>query len=463
MKKILQKTIIFLFTLLLPLCTCSYGIEKIMGGAVILPSFLLTITKSGTGTGTVTSVPAGIDCGLTCSAVYTAGTTVVLTAVADPGSVFTGWTGAGCGGIGVCTVIMNNNYTVDAAFTSSTKSYTYAYYGWGLQAQRMKLSDSTLTTVAIPGANVAIYNVAIDLVRRKLIYAKDTSPVTLYFFNLDTFTYSSTLSLAGASNIVLNGMIVDETNGFLYASVLTLTGASVIRVNTFTEAYAGQVDYILAAPPAGDGYGQSGDRLGLAQDATNIYLGVFTFGGLPGCAANNMGIGTINKATFTKSGFSCLSAAVAAWYLRLASDIYNNNTMLIPVVRNTGATYRLVGVNYPALTFIGGGPGWVGGPGVSNTYSGASTIDNNGKFYFIENGTNPATVVRYDIPTLTRESTIQLNPGESFSYGVYYDLSRDRLMVSTQGLPGFALFSTNPFARIGQFVSTITTTAFVVD
>ena len=45
-----------------------------------LPTYAFTVTKAGTGTGTVTSTPAGINCGSTCSASYTSGTSVTLTA-----------------------------------------------------------------------------------------------------------------------------------------------------------------------------------------------------------------------------------------------------------------------------------------------------------------------------------------------------------------------------------------------
>src|SRR5207244_3674254 len=41
--------------------------------------------------------PPGIDCGDTCSATYDRGTTIQLTAVADPGSVFGGWNGCANG------------------------------------------------------------------------------------------------------------------------------------------------------------------------------------------------------------------------------------------------------------------------------------------------------------------------------------------------------------------------------
>ncbi|TAN35412.1 hypothetical protein EPN27_03920, partial [Patescibacteria group bacterium] len=53
----------------------------------------LTVTKAGSGTGTVISAPPGITCGADCTEVYPAGTGVTLTATADSGSTFTGWSG----------------------------------------------------------------------------------------------------------------------------------------------------------------------------------------------------------------------------------------------------------------------------------------------------------------------------------------------------------------------------------
>jgi Divergent InlB B-repeat domain len=77
----------------------------------------LTVNKAGTGTGGVTSAPAGIDCGATCTHQFAENTMVTLTATADAGSTFSGWSGEGCSGTGTCTVTMSQARTVTATFT----------------------------------------------------------------------------------------------------------------------------------------------------------------------------------------------------------------------------------------------------------------------------------------------------------------------------------------------------------
>ncbi|MBI5102041.1 MAG: DUF1566 domain-containing protein [Nitrospirae bacterium] len=52
-----------------------------------------TLTVSKTGNGYVTSNPEGIDCGVSCTGLF-GNETVTLTAVPDPDSVFSGWSGA---------------------------------------------------------------------------------------------------------------------------------------------------------------------------------------------------------------------------------------------------------------------------------------------------------------------------------------------------------------------------------
>ncbi|WP_395853825.1 cellulase family glycosylhydrolase [Cystobacter fuscus] len=81
-------------------------------------SFTLTATKAGTGSGTVSSSPSGIDCGSTCTANYSSGASVTLTATAASGSTFAGWSGA-CSGTGTCTVSMTAARSVTATFNTS--------------------------------------------------------------------------------------------------------------------------------------------------------------------------------------------------------------------------------------------------------------------------------------------------------------------------------------------------------
>ncbi|MBF0487187.1 MAG: hypothetical protein HQK98_03415, partial [Nitrospirae bacterium] len=85
-------------------------------------TYSLNVTKSGTGTGTITSSLSGISCGAACSASYTSGTSVVLTAAADSGSTFTSWTGCDSTNGSQCTVAIVSNKSVSAAFTSSGSS-----------------------------------------------------------------------------------------------------------------------------------------------------------------------------------------------------------------------------------------------------------------------------------------------------------------------------------------------------
>jgi hypothetical protein len=76
----------------------------------------LTVTRPGTGNGTVSSSPPGISCGATCSASFSFGTAVMLTAMPSTDSFFLGWSGGVCGGTGTCTVTMTAATTVDAIF-----------------------------------------------------------------------------------------------------------------------------------------------------------------------------------------------------------------------------------------------------------------------------------------------------------------------------------------------------------
>jgi hypothetical protein len=75
----------------------------------------LSVTKTGGGSGTVSSAPAGINCGVSCTAFFEEGTAITLTAVADPGSEFTGWSGT-CSGTEPCAFTLGESAEVVANF-----------------------------------------------------------------------------------------------------------------------------------------------------------------------------------------------------------------------------------------------------------------------------------------------------------------------------------------------------------
>jgi hypothetical protein len=78
-----------------------------------LSNLSVTIT---TGTGTITSAPAGINCGTVCAAQFTTGTTVELTATPTTPSTSVTWGNCDSSTGTVCTVLLQADRVVSAAF-----------------------------------------------------------------------------------------------------------------------------------------------------------------------------------------------------------------------------------------------------------------------------------------------------------------------------------------------------------
>jgi len=81
------------------------------------PTYFLGIVIVGTGS--VISSPIGINCGGDCNEYYASGTVVTLTAIEGAGSVFIGWTGLGCSGVGTCIVTMDADKAFIATFDTA--------------------------------------------------------------------------------------------------------------------------------------------------------------------------------------------------------------------------------------------------------------------------------------------------------------------------------------------------------
>lgn len=88
----------------------------------VASSFKLSVAKLGNGTGTVTPDSGTLSNNGTAD--YANGAVVVLTASADSGSVFVGWSGGGCAGTGACAVTLDAAKNVTASFNLQTCSYT---------------------------------------------------------------------------------------------------------------------------------------------------------------------------------------------------------------------------------------------------------------------------------------------------------------------------------------------------
>ncbi len=111
-------------------CVClvavlALGLEGCGGAATVTttpPPSTHTLSVNVSGDGSVSSSPAGISCGTACSALFTTGSTVTLSAAPASGSSFSGWSGA-CAAAGSetsCTLTMNQAQTAAAAFTLQT-------------------------------------------------------------------------------------------------------------------------------------------------------------------------------------------------------------------------------------------------------------------------------------------------------------------------------------------------------
>lgn len=103
----------------------TYSVVMIVGGCaaapsdttvVVVPGQPLTVSKSGAGAGLVSSVPSGIDCGNDCASGFPTDSPVTLTATAEVGSRFAGWSGAGCAGTAPCSVTVSGATSVSATF-----------------------------------------------------------------------------------------------------------------------------------------------------------------------------------------------------------------------------------------------------------------------------------------------------------------------------------------------------------
>lgn len=96
-------------------CIVTMNVATTVTARFVAPR-TLTVERRGSGSGSVTSTPEGIDCGSDCTADYSNGSDVVLTATPGEGSTFGSWTGCDEVADDECTVSLTSDATVTAHF-----------------------------------------------------------------------------------------------------------------------------------------------------------------------------------------------------------------------------------------------------------------------------------------------------------------------------------------------------------
>ena len=93
---------------------------------------VLSVQKVGNGDARVISSPDGIDCDVGCgsdASPFVEGTTITLTASPAVGTIFVGWSGAGCTGTDNCTVTLAGNTTIEAEFVLEKRDLSLSKVG----------------------------------------------------------------------------------------------------------------------------------------------------------------------------------------------------------------------------------------------------------------------------------------------------------------------------------------------
>ena len=284
----------------------SGGINGVANLSVNQVTHSLTVTPAGAGSGMITSAPPGINCGGTCSANFASGTQVVLTATANLGSTFTGWSG-GCSGTGTCSLTIDADKTVTATFVpNETLSVTVAGNGSvassppGLTCSAGTCSASfaagtQVTLTATPDANSAFMGWS------GACTGAGTCTITLAANQQVTATFGHTLSVTVAGG----GSVTSSPGGINCSS------------GTCSAVFANSSSVMLT-PTASNGYrfaGWSGACTGTGSCSPSMFMDqavTATFVATADLSVTIVGQGSV---TSNPTGINCSSGTCTATYV----------------------------------------------------------------------------------------------------------------------------------------------------
>jgi hypothetical protein len=215
--------------------------------APIPVTYPLAVAVSGSGT--VTDTSGAINCGSVCTADFSSGTQVTLTATPDGGATFAGWGGA-CTGNGSCQITMNSLESVTVIFSSpggssSPTSRTWVSAALGSDANPCTRSAPCLTFAAALALTTA--GGEIDV-----LDPGDFGPATItqsLTIEGDEVGVSGMLTSSGTSGIVisagandvveLRGLVFDGANASGTSGVVFTSGARLQVENCVFQGFTG--------------------------------------------------------------------------------------------------------------------------------------------------------------------------------------------------------------------------------
>jgi hypothetical protein len=306
-------------------CTVTMTAARNVTAIFTLSSTLsLTVTKAGTGGGTVTANTGTLtwvaNTGTATYAEY--GTQVTLSATADTGSTFLGWSGEGCSGTGTCTVTMTGARNVTAAFMNNSNLLTITKAGTGTGI--VSASTGTLVWLGSTGTvTYADYGIQITLTATAAPGSMFTGWSGEGCSGTGTCTVSMTVARNVTATFMYNSYSLTVTkagtgNGIVTASAGTLLWFGNTGSATYTD-YGIQVTLAAAADPGSTFIGWSGGCSGsgsctvIMTEARNV-TATFMY---------NSNVLTVTKAG-TGNGTVSASAGTLLWFGNTGSATYTD-------------------------------------------------------------------------------------------------------------------------------------------
>jgi hypothetical protein len=336
----------------------------------------------------VLSTSIGIDCGGDCSESYPSGSSITLSAIADTGSTFAGWTGTGCSGGNVtltssvtCTATFNLNpinYTLTVA-KSGTGSGTVTATGinCGSSCSQSYASGSSvkLVATATSGSTFAGWSGAGCSTGIVTLTGNTTCTAT---FDLNPINYTLTVAKAGTGSgtVTATGINCGSSCSQSYASgssiklVATATSGSTFAgwsgtgCNTGTVTITGNaactatfnlVNYSLTVTKTGTGSG--------TVTATGIHCGSDcseSYGS--GSTVKLTAIAVTGSSFAGWSGAGCTTGTVTVTGNVICTAVFTLNSFTLTVLKagNGSGTVKASGINcgsdcsesYPAGTSV---------------------------------------------------------------------------------------------------------------